>query len=68
VRMHDGRVCGYGATQDIVGIGEVNDDDLVLLVDFFTDTDKVVRLESECLKGKAGRRAEHVNIVSYASK
>ena len=40
--MHDGRVCRDWAPEDIVGIGQVNDDNLILLIDFFSDTYKVV--------------------------
>jgi hypothetical protein len=37
--------CGIrrdGASQDIIGIGEVDDDDKILLVDFLSYTNKVV--------------------------
>ena len=44
MRMHDGRVGGDWSPEDIVGIGEVDDYDLVGLVDLFPYTDEVVRL------------------------
>jgi hypothetical protein len=42
--MHDSRVCCDGSPQDIVRVGEVDDNDLVLLIDLFTDTYEVIRL------------------------
>lgn len=44
VRVHDGRVGGNWSPQDIVGIGEVDDDDLVGLIDFLPHTNEVVGL------------------------
>ena len=40
--MHNSRVCRDGSPQDIVRVRKVDDDDLVLLVDLFTDTYEVV--------------------------
>ncbi len=42
VRVHNGRVCRDWSPEDIVGIGEVNDDDLVSLIDLFPHTDEMV--------------------------
>lgn len=47
--MHDSRVGGNGSPQDIVGFGQVNDDDLVLLADLFANTYEVVGLEGQAL-------------------
>ena len=44
MRVHNGRVGGDWSPEDIVGIGEVYDDDLVGLVDLFPDTNEVVGL------------------------
>ncbi len=42
--VHNGRVGGDWSPEDIVGICEVDDDDLVGVVDLLADTDEVVRL------------------------
>ena len=47
--MHDGRVGGDRPPEDIVGVGEVDDDNLVLLIDFFTNTNEVVGFERQSL-------------------
>ena len=44
MRVHDGRVRGDWSPENIVGVGEVDDDDLVGFIDLFPDTDKVVGL------------------------
>ena len=43
--MHDGRVGTDWSPEDIVGVREVNNDDLILLIDLFAHANKVVRLE-----------------------
>jgi hypothetical protein len=43
--MHDGRIGTNWSPKDIVGVGEVDDDDLILLVDLFPQTDEMVRLK-----------------------
>jgi hypothetical protein len=43
--MHDGRISTDWSPEDIVGVREVNDDDLILLIDLFAHTDEMVRLE-----------------------
>ncbi len=40
--VHDRRVRGYGSSQHIVCVREVDDDDLVLLADFFAYADVMV--------------------------
>ena len=40
--VHNGRVGSDWSSEDIIGIGKVNDDDLVLFVDFLSYTDEVV--------------------------
>jgi hypothetical protein len=45
VGMHNGRIGTDWSPEDIVGVREVNDDDLILLIDLFAHTDKMVRLE-----------------------
>lgn len=47
--MHDSTIGGNGSPENIVGIGEVNNDDLVLFVDLFAYTYKVVGFESQSL-------------------
>ena len=42
VWVHNGRVGSDWSSEDIIGIGKVNDDDLVLFVDFLSYTDEVV--------------------------
>lgn len=49
LRVHNGRVGGDGPPHDIIGICQVDDDDLVLLANFFSYADKVVRFKSERL-------------------
>jgi hypothetical protein len=48
--MHDGRVGRDRSPQDIVRVGEVDDDYLVLVINLFSYTDEAVRLESQCLR------------------
>lgn len=43
--VHNSRVSSNGSSHDIVGIREVDNDDLSLLVDFFLNTDEMVGLE-----------------------
>lgn len=50
LRVHNGRVGGDGPPHDIIGICQVNDDDLVLLANFFSYADEVVRLKSKRLR------------------
>ena len=52
VGMHDGRISTNWPPENIVGIGKVDDDDLVLLIDLFTHTNEVVRLECQSLRYK----------------
>jgi hypothetical protein len=40
--MHDRGVSRYRSSEDIIGVSEVNDDNLGLLVDFFPDTYEMV--------------------------
>ena len=58
--VHDGGVRCYGSSQDIVGVGKVDNHNLVLLVNLFADTNEVVALEGERLhgneKGENGER------------
>lgn len=44
--MHDGGISTDWSPEDIVGVGKVNDDDLILLIDLFAHTDKMVGLKS----------------------
>ena len=50
--MHDGRVGANWPSEDIVGVRKVDDNNLVLLVDLFTHTNEVVRLECQGLRYK----------------
>jgi hypothetical protein len=45
VGVHDGRVGTNWPPEHIVGVGKVDDDDLVLLINLFTHTNEVVRFE-----------------------
>lgn len=47
--VHECRVGSNGPAHDIVGIGEVDNDDLVLVILFLSYTDIMVRLERKCL-------------------
>lgn len=49
--MHDGGIGTDWPPEDIVGVGEVNDDDLILLIDLFAHTDKMVGLKGQSLCG-----------------
>lgn len=49
--MHYSRVGSDWPSKYIVCVGKVDDDDLVLFIDFFSYTDEVVGLESERLEG-----------------
>ena len=46
MRVHDSRVGGYGSAKDIVGVGKVDDDKLVLLVAY---ANEVVGLQRQVL-------------------
>ena len=55
--MHDGGIGTDWPSKDIVGVGEVNDNDLILLVDLFAHTDKMVGLKGQRLcDGLSGER------------
>jgi hypothetical protein len=43
--MHNGRVGGNGSTHDIVSVGEVDYDDLILVVDLFAHAYEMIRFE-----------------------
>ena len=47
--VHNRRVGGDWSTENIVGVGQVDNDDLVLFVYFFPDTDEMVGFKSQCL-------------------
>jgi hypothetical protein len=47
--MHDGGIGTDWPPEDIVGVGEVNNDDLILLIDLFAHTDKMVGLKGQSL-------------------
>ena len=49
VGVHNGRVGGDWSTQNIVGVGQVDDDDLVLFVEFLPHTNEMVGFQSQCL-------------------
>lgn len=49
VGMHNSRVGGDWSPEDIVGVGQVHDDDLVGFIDLFPDTDEMVGLQRESL-------------------
>ena len=53
--MHDGRVRRNGPSEHIVGVREVDDDDLVLLVDLFAHANVVVGLERQGLRRRLAR-------------
>lgn len=46
MRMHNCWVRRYWSPQHIIGIREVDDNDLVLLIDFFSNANEMVALES----------------------
>jgi hypothetical protein len=50
VRVHDGRVGGDGAAEDIIRISKVDDHDLVLLIDLFPNANEAVGFERKGLK------------------
>ena len=47
--MHNGGIRSDRSTYDLVGIGEVDDDDLVLLIDFLPHANEVVGLQRQVL-------------------
>ena len=47
--MHNGGIGTNWPPKDIVGVGQVNDYDLILLIDLFAHTDKMVGLKGQCL-------------------
>jgi hypothetical protein len=47
LKVHDGRLGGDRATNDIAGVCEVEDNDLLRPVDLFPDTDEPIRFEGE---------------------
>ena len=49
VGVHYRRVCGDWPTQNIIGVVQVDNDDLVLFVDFLPHTDEMVGFEGQCL-------------------
>ena len=53
--VHNGGVRSDWSPEDIVGVGEVHDDDLVGFIDLFPDTDEVVGLQCEGLHKKHRR-------------
>jgi hypothetical protein len=53
--MHDGRVCRDRSSNQIGGVIHVQDNDLVLLADLFSDTNKLVRLHGQRIEAYVGR-------------
>ena len=49
VGVHYRGVCGDWSTQNIIGVVQVDDNDLVLLVDLLPHTDEMVGFEGQCL-------------------
>ena len=45
VRMHNSRIRRDWSPQDVVGIRQVHNDNLILLIDLLPDTDEMVALE-----------------------
>lgn len=43
--VHNGRVGGDGPPEDIVGVSKVNDNNLILFVDFLANTNETIRFE-----------------------
>jgi hypothetical protein len=43
--MHDSRIRAYWPPEDIVGVRQVDYDNLILLIDLFAHTNEMVRLE-----------------------
>jgi hypothetical protein len=56
VGVHNRRVCGDWSTQNIVGVVQVDNDDLVLFVDFLPHTDKMVGFEGQRLSSAGVNR------------
>ena len=48
--MHDRRVSRYRSPEDIIGVSKVDDDNLALLINFFTDTYEMVWFQSQSLE------------------
>ena len=62
--MHDGGVGTDWPPEDIVGVGEVNDDDLILFIDLFAHTDKMVGLKGQSLcDGLPGERMKQMSTL-----
>ena len=52
VRMHNSRIRRDWSPQHIIGIGEVDNYNLVLFVDLFSNTNEVVRFQRQSLESK----------------
>ena len=50
VGVHDGTLSRDGSSHNIIGIGQVNNNDLILLSDLLPHTNEVVRLEGQRLE------------------
>jgi hypothetical protein len=62
--MHNGGIGTDRSPEDIVGVGEVNDDDLILLIDLFSHTNKVVGLKGQSLcDGLPGERMKQMSTL-----
>ena len=48
--MHDSAIGRDGPPQYMVGVGKVDNNNLILFVDLFTDTNEVVGLERQSLE------------------
>ena len=56
VGVHNCSVCGDWPTQNIIGVVEVDNDDLVLFADFLPYTDEMVGFEGQCLSSASVNR------------
>lgn len=65
--MHDGRVGGDRPTKDVVGICEVDDNDLILLAYFFPNANVAVRLERQGLSAPNARQRMRLEVMDVAA-
>jgi hypothetical protein len=67
--VHNGGIRGDRSSNDIISVGEVHDNDLILFPDFFTHTYEMVRLKRQGLKGSSECRLDNMhewsNLESY---
>ena len=57
--MHNRRVCGDWPSQDIIRVCQIDNNDLVLLVEFLPHADEMVRFEGQSLSSVVSTTTEN---------